>query len=929
MESLWQFGLLGLVSGGAYALTGLGILAVYKGSRVINLAQGAMGMAGSYFFWELYQGGTRLPVWLAFVLAIVLSAGLGAVLYLGVMRLVRDSAETVRMITTLGILISLQSIAAVKYGSDIILTGPFFGEGSVEIFGATMTAGAMVVVAAVALMTIAVAVMFTRTPLGNNAIALQDNPSAASAVGISPHPTGAITWAFGSAAAAMAGIVLLPVTGLAPTQLNSVLVPALAAVLLARFRSVTITVVAGLAFGIFESIGVDKGLGASVTNTVPFVIIVLVLLFSGSSLPNRDDSKYRLPSIGSGRIQLIPTIIVVGIGVLLVAVAGPSWQQAVTTTALISMIALSVVVVTGYAGQLSLAPLALAGFSALITTHLAFDWGWPFLVAVLGGTLAAGIVGIVFGAPASRVRGANLAIVTLGLAMAIETAILREPKFTGGLYGLKIPNPTILGLDLSPSLHPDRYAYACLILATIAALLVVNIRSNASGRRYAAIRSSERGAAALGVSVAGTKTAAFATSGLLAGLAGALMAFRFTSVGFSSYALFNGLTIVGLVVVGGTAYISGGIFAAVLALGGISSLFFADTLGLSNYDPYLAIITGLMIIATMAFIPDGQMPLNIGSVKRLVAAARGRRVTTEIPQDDAALTLTDETDAVAAAPAKVFAATDRPASDFGILAVRGVTVRFGGVKALSDVTFDAEPGKVLGIVGPNGAGKTTLIDVISGFRAPSDGHVELAGRRLPPAKPREAAKRGIARTFQNLELFDDLTVRENLLVATEKFSTINYLTDSVLRRKSSIAPRTMRVLELFGLADSLDLAVENLPQGKRRLLAVARALAQDPSVICLDEPAAGVSPSERPELGAMIRSLAHELNMAVILVEHDVDLVSSVCDELVVLNFGQEIARGNPSEVLGSDAVRTAYLGSGAAADEKTEVLSGTATGVE
>jgi sulfate-transporting ATPase len=896
MESLWQFGILGLVTGGAYALIGLGILAVYKGSRVVNLAQGALGMVGCYIFWEFYRGGDGLPVAVSMILAVAISALLGALLYLCIMRLVRDAAESVRMITTLGILVTLQAIAALRYGSANIMVGQIFGESSFRLFGATVTTSAVVVLASVAILGIGIAVIFRKTRLGANAAALQDNSAAAGALGISPHPTGTITWALGSGAASIAAIVLVPATGLSPTQLNGSLVAALAAVLLAKFSSVGITVLAALAFGVFESIGLDKGLSSSVTSAVPFIIIVLVLLARGTTLPGRDDVKYRLPAIGTGRIQIVPTIVVLAIAFALIGLAGPTWRQAIITTAVMTIIALSVVVVTGYAGQLSLAPLAMAGLSALVTGHLAHDWSWGFVPSIAGGVVAAGVVGVVFGLPASRVRGANLAIITLGLAMVIETVFLTAPRFTGGIYGLTIPAPSLFGLDISPAVYSSRYATLCVVVAAVVTLIVVNIRSNASGRRYAAIRASERGAAALGVSVAGTKVAAFATSGLLAGLGGGLLAYRFTTLSLSGFGFFSGLQLVGLVIVGGVAYISGSLFAGILTLGGISSVFFINTLGLSEFDPYMAVITGVMIILTMAFIPDGQVPMNVAFWKPLLA-----RVAAPLPTMKRRAGGADEAAARANDPA--------PAAEPKVLTVAGVGVRFGGVKALSDVSFTAEPGKVLGIIGPNGAGKTTLIDVISGFRKPSDGQVDCGDRTLSAGRPSEAIAAGIARTFQNLELFDDLTVRENLQVATEQFRPWTYFRDGFFRKKTPLPPETYAALARFGLADALDERVENLPQGKRRLLAVARALSQRPSVICLDEPAAGVSPAERPELGAMIRSFATEQNMSVILVEHDVDLVASVCDELLVLNFGQEIARGIPAEVLERPVVRAAYLG--------------------
>jgi len=219
------------------------------------------------------------------------------------------------------------------------------------------------------------------------------------------------------------------------------------------------------------------------------------------------------------------------------------------------------------------------------------------------------------------------------------------------------------------------------------------------------------------------------------------------------------------------------------------------------------------------------------------------------------------------------------------------------------------PGKVVGVIGPNGAGKTTLIDSIGGLNRHYTGSVTLDGQSLDGDPPYRRAQRGVLRSFQGIELFDDLTVEENLLVASDRESWWKHLTDLVRPGKPKLSGATLAAVEEFGLADYLERLPEELPYGKRRLTSVAQALAGGGGVLLLDEPAAGLDRRESQELGVVVRRLADDWGLAILLVEHDVDLVMSICEEIVVLNFGEQIAKGPADQVRNDPAVRTAYLG--------------------
>jgi len=246
-----------------------------------------------------------------------------------------------------------------------------------------------------------------------------------------------------------------------------------------------------------------------------------------------------------------------------------------------------------------------------------------------------------------------------------------------------------------------------------------------------------------------------------------------------------------------------------------------------------------------------------------------------------------------------------------LLEVRGLTVSYGGVSANIGVDLDVHPGRVTGLIGPNGAGKTTFVDAVTGFVRPTAGRVQFAGADITSARPAARARAGLARTFQSAELFEDLTVRDNLLVAAQRPRWYSLLSDLVVpsRRRDEGEADAEWALDVLGLGDVAELAPAALSHGQRKLVGVARALAMRPSVVLLDEPAAGLDSAESRRLGRQIRSLLDH-GVAVLLIDHDMELVMEVCDELYVLDFGAVIAQGPPAAVRTAPAVIAAYLGS-------------------
>jgi sulfate-transporting ATPase len=427
------------------------------------------------------------------------------------------------------------------------------------------------------------------------------------------------------------------------------------------------------------------------------------------------------------------------------------------------------------------------------------------------------------------------------------------------------------------------------------ALLVANLRRSRTGRRLLAVRTNERAAASLGISVFGVKLYAFAVSAALAAVAGILTGFRGQVITYTEFNLFASINSLGNAVIGGLGYVIGAVFAAPNAIGGLGTRVIEDWINLE--DQWDLIIGSLIVFVILIVHQNG-----IADV-----AVHGRRVWEK-------LHLVARHERQPLPPAEV-----APVAG-ATLSVTNLTVRFGPVVAVDDVSMDVRPGEVVGLIGPNGAGKTTLIDAVTGFVAVSGGSIALDDRPIAGLNATQRARLGLRRSFQSLELFEDVSVEENIRAGSDQLaSRRSWLTDLFWPGHHDLPPTAVAAVHEFELEPHLDKTPEELPYGRRRLVGIARTVASGPSVVMLDEPAAGLDERESADLARLIRRLADERNMAVLLVEHDVGLVMSTCDRVVVIDFGRVIATGTPSEIRNDQGVRDAYLGH---ADEVEEVTT-------
>ncbi|MEV8543485.1 branched-chain amino acid ABC transporter permease/ATP-binding protein [Streptomyces sp. NPDC051572] len=890
MDDVLRFALLGLGLGALYALTAHGIVLVYRGSGVLNFAHGAIGMAGAYVQWELAVNH-GVPYWPATACGVLTSAVLGVLTHLLVIRPLRRASTLARLVGTLAVFIVLTAIAVKRYGDSLQLVPGKLPTRLLTIAGATVSEDRVWLLGIAIAVTAVLHLLYRRTLFGLGTTAVAENEGAAAALGWSPDVIAAGNWALGSALAGLTAILIVPVIGLSVTGLTTLLLSALAAALVGRFSSFPITLAGGLVIGVAQSELTRFGSGVTgLASSVPFLFIALVLVARGRALPLRGTFLDRLPALGTGRVRPVPLALAVVIGLVLVSLSTPLWADAITSTLVLSLIILSIIVVTGYAGQVSLAAYALAGTGAFIAGHAAADWGWPFELALLAGVLGTVPIGLLFALPAVRTRGVNLAIITLGLGTTLEAMVFQNTDLstTPGSDGIAVGKQTLFGISISGVDHPQRYAAVVLVLFVAATLVVANVRRGRTGRRLIAVRANERAAAALGIDVRAAKLYAFGLSSAIAALAGVLTGFRSTSVVFSDFASFDSVTALGLAVIGGVGFLVGPLFGATFAAGTVGARF-GDLVvpGLSDWMP---LIGGIILVLTLVGNQDG-----IGKELGKQAAGLRHRLSpkpgTTAPEPETA------------------ALPDVPRAAPLPLHVRDLTVRYGGVVAVDGLSLDVEPGRVVGLIGPNGAGKTSAIDAVTGFTRAAAGSVLLGERDVTRVPVHRRAGAGLSRSFQSLELFEDMTVLDNLYAACERPGRWTWLTDLIRPGSRPLPTQVLVAVREFGLQDSLDRPVGDLSYGERRLLAIARAVATSPSVLLLDEPAAGLSDDETRELAQLVRRLAEDWGMGVLLVEHDVDMVMSVCDQVVVLDFGRRICAGTPDEVRRDPAVRAAYLG--------------------
>ncbi len=649
--------LLGIGSGAVLAALAVGLVLTHQASGVVNFAHAATGVFFARAFYELRESGDLvlpilgLPdrvhviddptVGTAFAVIVPLAAVSGLLIYVAVFRPLSTSPPLARIVASLGLFLYMLAMVADRFPSAPVIRR-ILPNDSIRLLDRVLFVDRFWLAGLVLSAALGLTLLFRYTRFGLATRASAENQKGAVLLGLDPDLLAAINWMLATVLAAVALILIGSVTlNLDATQFSLLIVPALAAALVGGFRSFAWATVAGLAIGMSQSLLLswqteaawlpDIGLQAG----LPFIVIIVTMMVRGESLPSRGSLvRAHFPKAPRPRHVELITIALVAVGVVSLLTLESDWRLAIITSTVWTVIAISVVLLTGWVGQISLAPMAFAGVAAFALIRWSDSADLPFPIAPLLAAVVAMLVGIIVGFPAVRVRGMNLAIATIAAAAAVEELVFKWGWFTGGLSGSSVPPPKIGSIDLGIGTDAASYpraAFGILCLGTLGVVVIAaaHIRNGETGRRWLAVRSNERAAAAAGIDVTAAKLSAFAISSLIAGLGGTMLAYATGVLSVNSFVVLESLALLAITYLGGIAALSGAFVAGFLADGGLLAQM---TGGGASGDATGDAIRGLALIVVAIVYDEGlagaagaawRRVADWGSTRRAVASADG------------------------------------------------------------------------------------------------------------------------------------------------------------------------------------------------------------------------------------------------------------------------------------------------------------------
>ncbi len=999
---IWTANLLfiGLVQGLIVSLIAMGIVLVYRSSRVINFAVGDLGVPAAAVL-AVTAGKSSWPYWPALIFAVLVGTLSGTVVEMAIIRRLSKSPRVIVLVATIGIAELAQAVtrSLPDYRTGSLQTAypspmtshwsiSSFGLGPFHVHDITVTGPQLLAVIVVPLITLGLWWLLGHTRFGEGVRATATNADLARLTGISPKVMSTAIWTIAGFLSTMS--IILYATAQTSSELVAIgpetLLLGLSAALIAGMTSFPRAVAGAIGVGLLYQVLVFNF--PNETGLVQFVLFIMVLVLV-ARMSRADDAggesfafAPRVPAVPE-RLREIWWVrrmphIVAGIG-LVAAVILPLVVHESAHHLTYSMIlafaicAVSVTVLTGWGGQLSLGQMAFAGIGALsaaaFSRGITVNIGWrshrlfngavqpfnlvmtvglivlavtvasmarrrhwrsrqlavaivvvvaalgllplfightigptvrplPFALDILLGALMACLLAVLVGTGALRVKGLLLAISTLAFAIAAQNYIFGRSIFTGseGALTVSFPRGKLAGVDLA---HLNRTYYYFVLLCLVIVLAVAgHLRRTGIGRTIIGVRENEPAAAALTVSPTRAKLTAFALGGFISGLGGALLGGLVVTIGYSErfFTVSDSINLVAIAVIGGLGSLAGAVTGALWVIG-LPAFW-------PNNESVLLLTSSIGLLIVLLYFPGGFTQIGYSLRGSLL-----RWVEKRLP----AQTMTSTT-----APPRSLTRVATPGSltinaDGSAIATHAVSVQFGGIIAVDNVDFHADPGEVIGLIGTNGAGKSTLLNAIGGF-VPTNGSVQLLGQEVAKLPAHMRARAGLGRTFQAARLFPELTVRETVQLALEARGATSFWGSTLWLPPAIKAERLKRVqaaelIDFLGLGRYADRFIAELSTGTRRIVELASVLAVAPRVICLDEPTAGVAQREAEAFGPLIKRVQEELDATLVVVEHDLPMILSLSDRVYCMEAGKVIAHGTPHEVRNNPLVVSSYLG--------------------
>ena len=929
----------GVVNGMVLGLLALGVVLVYRSTRVINLAVGNMGLPATGLM-ALLVINYDFPYWLALPIALVVGIAVGAMIERAVIRRLFDAPRVIVLVATIGIAQLMQAVLA-SYPDLERTRGQRFPAPLTfiwdDVLGLRITGPKLTILVLVPLLALSLSWFLNRTVFGQTVQASATNADLARLSGIDPKMVQLFVWTIAGLLATISLLLLSAnrgsIGGLSNLGPNT-MARALVAAVIAGMVSFPRALAAGVAIGVVQAhvqfVFINQG---GLIDFLLFVLVAVAVAFQsrGSAeeagsfsfsarrrpIPERLREIWWVRGLSTTALGLLLAIALV----LPYLVTRPSRHLLYASILAFAICALSMTIVTGWAGQLSLGQMAFAGIGALfaagfnrgLTLGVGIGDRWeffsvtlprvPYLVSMLLAAGMAAATAALIGLGALRVKGLLLAVTTFAFAMAAQQYLYRRPMLNGGnSQSIPFRRGSLGPLDLASQ---RAYYYLCLGILVVLLVVVARLRRSGIGRSIIGVRENENTAAAYTVSPTRTKLLAFSLAGGIAGLGGALLGGLVQNIPYTErlFQITDSLRLVSIVVIGGLGTLMGPVVGALWVVG--LPAFWPD----NDLVPLFTSSIGLLIL--LLYFPGGLIQITYSARDALLRWAESR--------------LPDAPSKTSTAPPAVVlgGGRDRPVYQGPALAVRDVSVTFGGLRAVDRVSIVAHPGEVVGLIGTNGAGKSTLMNAIGGF-APAEGIVEILGNDVSGRSASARARVGLGRTFQAARLFPELTVRETVQVALEARGRTGLLSTALFLPSASRSERAMAsdasdLIDFLGLGRYADGFVAELSTGTRRIVELAGLLALDAQVLCLDEPTAGVAQRETEAFGPLLKQIQQELHATMIVIEHDMPMIMALSDRVYCLEAGQVIAEGPPDEVRNDPRVVASYLGTDTRAIDRSD----------